>query len=253
MDFDINNISQSTAAVLAATIGAVATITTSMMSLRMSWKKELVERANQKPVTKKAKRGPILPLFAILIASAIGGFALSHYLNSTSRADSEMLETELRAKIEQLSASTQRLETVSLNGVDAIAQQARDEERRKRGVEGNTALIVLDKCVAISSDGQSQGAACSEGIARPVRICTEIPADASVATIDLFARPENDVRPWNDNRVITGSDFGGGRFTNHTSERIISDSTKQVCQELLFWSSEHSITARIVVHYGTAS
>src|SRR5512143_2639616 len=117
MDFDITNISQSTAAVLAATIGAFATITTSMLSLRVAWKKELLDRANQKPVTKKSKRGPILPLLAMLVAAAVGGFALSYYLGNNGRSDSQALEAELRAKIEQLGASTQRLETVSLNGV----------------------------------------------------------------------------------------------------------------------------------------
>jgi len=250
MDFDITQISQSTAAVLAALIGAFATITTSVLSLRLAWKKELMERANHKPVTKKSKRGPILPVLALLVASAVGGFALSYYLGSSGRENSAALEAELRAKIEQLGASTQRLETVSLNGVDSIAKQARDEERRKRGIDGNTASVGLDKCIAPSGDGQP---ACNEATVHPVRICTEIPAGATVTTIDLFAHPEGDSRPWSESQVLAGNDFGGGRFASHTTERIISDSTKQVCQELHYWNNEHAIEARIVVHYGASS
>jgi hypothetical protein len=250
MDFDFGTLPQSTAVLLASLIGAITTVSVSMLNLRMAWKKELMERANKKPVTKKASRGPILPLLALLIASAFGGFALSYYLGSKGRANSEALEAELRTKIEQLSLSTQRLETVSFNGVDAIAQQARNEERRKRGIEGIVALVLLDKCVARTGDGQS---ACSEAAAQPVQLCTEIPADASVAAIDLYARPEGDTRPWSESRVVAGNDFGGGRFTTRSTERLISDSTKQVCQELLHWNSDHAINGRIVVHYGSAS
>jgi hypothetical protein len=250
MDFDFGTLPQSTAVLLASLIGAITTVSVSMLNLRMAWKKELLERANKKPVTKKASRGPILPLLALLIASAFGGFALSYYLGSKGRANSEALEAELRTKIEQLSLSTQRLETVSFNGVDAIAQQARNEERRKRGIEGVAALVLLDKCVARTGDGQ---AACSEASAQPVQLCTEIPADASVAAIDLYARPEGDTRPWSESRVVAGNDFGGGRFTTRSTERLISDSTKQVCQELLHWNGDHAINGRIVVHYGSAS
>lgn len=250
MDFDLSTLPQSTAVLLASLIGAITTVSVSLLNLRMAWKKELVERANKKPVTKKASRGPILPLLALLIASAFGGFALSYYMGSKGRANAEALETELRSKIEQLSLSTQRLEAVSLNGVDAIAQQVRDEERGKRGSEGVVAIVMLEKCAVA---GTAAPAACNESTAQPVQLCTEIPADASVATIDLYARPEGDTRPWNESRVIAGNDFGGGRFTSRTTERLISDSTKQVCQELLHWNSDHAINGRIVVHYASAS
>lgn len=250
MDFDLSTLPQSTAVLLASLIGAITTVSVSLLNLRMAWKKELLERANKKPVTKKSSRGPILPLLALLIASAFGGFALSYYMGSKGRANSEALEAELRAKIEQLSLSTQRLETVSLNGVDTIVQQARDEELRKRGIDGVVAIVMLDKCVGKAGEAQ---AACSESSAQPVQLCTEIPANASVAAIDLYARHEGDTRSWSESRMVAGNDFGGGRFTTRTTERLISDSTKQVCQELLHWNSDHAINGRIVVHYGSAS
>jgi hypothetical protein len=244
----LSNISMPMAALLASLIGATATITASFLNLRMAWKKELLARANQKAVTKKSSRGPLIPLLALLLASAVGGFALSYYLGSTGRANTVALETELRTKIEQLNVTTQRLETVSLNGVDAIAQQVREEERRKRGMEGVAALVMLEKCVAASApEGQ---VACNESTAHPVRLCTEIPAAAGVTTIDLYARPEGDARPWSESRVMAGNDFGGGRFATRTTERPINDTTKQVCQELLHWNSDHALNGRMVVHYG---
>jgi hypothetical protein len=246
----LSNISMPMAELLASLIGATATITASFLNLRMTWKKELLARANQKPVTKKSSRAPIVPLLALLLASAVGGFALSYYLGDKERASSEALEAELRTKIEQLGVTTQKLETVSLKGVDAITQQVRDEERRKRGEEGVAAIVRLEKCVAMGAEGQ---AACDASTAPPVRLCTEIPADTRVAAIDLFARHEGDARPWSEHRVSPGADFGGGRFASGISERLVGNTTKQVCQDLLYWNSDHAINGRMVVHYASAT
>jgi hypothetical protein len=147
-------------------------------------------------------------------------------------------------------ALAQRFHTGRGQRVDAITQQVRDEERRRHGMEGVGAMVMLEKCVAAGADGQT---ACNESAARPVRLCTEIPADSSVTAVDLFARSEGDTRPWSESRVAAGSDFGGGRFASHPSERLISDTAKQVCQELLHWNSDHAINGRMVVHYGPAS
>lgn len=247
MAIDLSNISMPMAALLASLIGAAATMTASFMNLRLAWKKEvLAARTNQK-AAKKSGRGPLIPLLTLLIASAVGGFALSYYLGNKGRANIAALEAELRTKIEQLNVSAQRLEKVSLNGTDAIAQQVRDEERRKRGMEGVGATVVLEKCVTTSADGQT---ACDESTAHPVRLCTEIPADASVTAVDLYARPEGDARPWTESRVAAGNDFGGGRFASQPTERLISGSAKQVCQELRHWNSGQAINGRMVVHYG---
>jgi hypothetical protein len=250
MALELTNISMPMAALLASLIGATATITASFLNLRMAWKKESLARASQKAAARKSSRSPLIPLLALLLASAVGGFALSYYLGIKGRADNAALEAELRTKIEQLNVSAQRLEAMSLNGSDAIAQQVRDEERRKRGMEGVAAIVMLEKCAVASAEGQ---AACDESTAHPVRLCTEIPADASVAAIDLYARAEGDARPWSESRVIAGIDFGGGRFAHRTSERPITDTTKQVCQELLHWNNEHAVSGRMVVHYGPAA
>ncbi len=250
MALELSNISMPMAALLASLIGATATITASLLNLRMAWKKELVARANHKPVTKKSSRGPVVPLLALLLASAVGGFALSHYLGSEERATTAALQAELRTRIDQLNASTQRLERASLNGADTIAQQVRDEEHRRQGMEGVAAVVRLEKCAAPSAEGQ---AACAEDAPQRVQLCTEIPASATVSTIDLYARPEGDARAWNESAVGAGADFGGGRFASRASEQLFGDTRKQVCQELLHWNSDHAINARMVVHYSPAA
>lgn len=246
---DLTSISMPMAALLASLIGATATITASLLQLRMAWKRELLARANHKPVTRKARRGPLLPLLALLVASAVGGFALSHYLGSAGRASAEAREAELQARLDQLVTLSRQLESVSHNGNNELARQVREEEQLKRGSEGIAAIVVLEKCAAANVAGESL---CSASTVQPVQLCTEIPADSSVTAVELFARGEGEARPWHESRVSAGSDFGNGRFGERTSERLINDSTKQVCQELLHWSSDHALTGRMVVHYTIA-
>lgn len=248
---DFATISMPMAALLASLIGATATITASLLNLRMAWKKELLARANHKPVTRKQSRGPILPVLALLVASAVGGFALSYYLGSKGRAEAEARETELRNKLDQLiTLSTQQLANGNHKPADEIARQIREEERRKQAAEGSNAMVILDRCATVAAEGAAEPTPCSEETARPLQLCTEIPADAAVVAIELFARPEGDARPWSESRVSAGADFGGGRFTSRSRERLISENNKQVCQELLHWGGGHSLTARIGVRYG---
>lgn len=250
MALELTNISMPMAALLASLIGATATIAASLLNLRIAWKKELLARAHRKPVTKKSSRGPIVPLLALLLASAVGGFALSHYLASKGRAKTEALEAELESKIEQLNVATERLEQASLSGMDAFAQQVRDEERRKRGTEGAAAVVILEKCVGADV---GEPTPCDKSTAQPVRLCAEIPASARVTAVDLYARAEGDERPWHDSRVAAGTDFGGGRFAEGPTEHLLSDTTKQVCQALVHWNSEHAVHGRMVVRFNPAS
>ena len=134
MVIDITNITMPVAALLASMIGAMATITAAFLQLRIAWRKEMMERAAHKPVTRKAKRGPITPVIILLIASAIGGFALSQYLVTDRRNKEEALEAQLQGRIDQLNVSAQKLENARLFGQDDILRQVRAEEAQ-RGIE----------------------------------------------------------------------------------------------------------------------
>lgn len=242
---DLTNITMPMAALLASMIGATATITAAFLQLRIAWRRELLARAEHKPVTKKAKRGPITPVIVLLVASAIGGFALSQYLVSEGRKKDEVQELELRNRIDQLTVSAQRLEHVSLYGVDDLLSNARIETVQKMGNDGVVALVATGKCVSATGDG----AACSEQQAMNIQLCTEVPVSVTVTNIDFFARADDEFRPWSDSQVLAGVDFGGGRFGGKPNEQLVNDSFKQVCQGLDYWNSEAGLQARMVVHY----
>ena len=86
--------------VLAAMLGASATMVTALIQLRLSWRKELKERERGQPITRKSRRGPVLFVFALMIASAVGGFAGSQYLVAWRHGERD----EVRLKLEQIHA-----------------------------------------------------------------------------------------------------------------------------------------------------
>jgi hypothetical protein len=247
MVIDVTNITMPMAALLASMIGATATITAAFLQLRIAWRKEMMERATHKPVTKKAKRGPITPVIILLIASAIGGFALSQYLVTEARNKDEALELELRSRIDQLSVSAQSLEKVRLYGEDGILRQVRAEEAQRVGKDGVATIIGVGKCAVAVAEAKT----CSEQNALQLQLCAEIPITASVSAIDLYARTDDEPGPWHEKRVVAGKDFGGGRYAEKPTERPINEELKQVCQGMNYWNSEFNLQARMVVRYAT--
>src|SRR6266496_1359277 len=94
--------------IMAALIAAGATVLAALVQLRMSWRRELKERERGQPITKKARRGPVLFVFALMIAAAVGGFALSQYFLSLRNGDRDTLRSELRSRLSEISARARR-------------------------------------------------------------------------------------------------------------------------------------------------
>src|SRR3979490_915351 len=66
----------------AALIGALATVAGALVQLRIPWRREMKERERGQPITKKTRRGPVIVVFALLVAAAAGGFSPSPSLRS---------------------------------------------------------------------------------------------------------------------------------------------------------------------------
>src|SRR6266571_3992469 len=100
--------------VTAAMIGALATAAGALVQLRMSWRREMKERERGQPITKKTRRGPVIVVFALLFAAAVGGFALSQYFVSLREGDRDRdrdaLRSDLQSKLSEINATAMRLE-----------------------------------------------------------------------------------------------------------------------------------------------
>jgi hypothetical protein len=95
--------------VVAAAVAAAGTVIGALIQLRVTWRKEVSERARGVPLTKKSRRGPVLAVGLLLSAAAVGGFAFSQYLVKQSDRESATLRGELQAQLTQIRATAERL------------------------------------------------------------------------------------------------------------------------------------------------
>jgi outer membrane murein-binding lipoprotein Lpp len=224
MDLQISNISMPVAALLASLIGATATITATLIQLRMAWRREMKARERGQPVTKQARRGPFVAVIVLLIASAVGGFALAQYLNTGKKKEADLLRSEFNAKLDQLNAASERLERIALAAGHGDGTAA--------------ANVTLPPCTT-----------CTEQEAAQVELCASVPAAATVGAVELYADAVDETEPQRLQKVEAEQTFAGGRYTGRPQERLESDTRKQVCQGYLHWGTAQARTLRILVPY----
>jgi hypothetical protein len=229
--------------VLAALIGAGATTVAALVQLRLSWRKEMRERERGQPITKKSRRGPVLFVFALLIAAAVGGFSLSQYLIAWRNGDRDTLREEMQAKLAEISASAAQLERARMKEYQDAAPGLQREraEAVRLDAEPAAASVMVGPCRPEKE--------CSEQTAVRVAVCAKVPALATVKEVSLFTRFEDSQQPWQDARVQAGQDAGQARFQEKFFEKPDADGSKQVCQGFAHWSAEKSRVARILVRY----
>ena len=228
---------------LAAFIGAGATVTGALVQLRIAWRKEMRERERGQPVSRKQRRGPVMLVFALMIASAVGGFALSQYLMSLRYADQDAIRAELQAKLNEIAANAARLEHARIG--ESPAGDTRAKPAEPAPDEGATGSIVVPPCKA-AGDAKPD---CSEQGAARVAVCARVPAAASVKEVLLYTKAEDSPQPWEAARVQPGQDAGQAKFVEKFYERADADGSKQVCQSFASWNAEKARAARILVKY----
>jgi len=221
---------------IAALVGALATVVTALIQLRISWRKELRERERGQPITKKSRRGPVLVVFALMIAAGVGGFALSQYFASLQTTSRDELRADLNAMRAELSATAARVEQSRTDERKEIETEVQRADASRMGEEGATAGVLVGPCKD-----------CSEQSSTHVSVCASVPASATVKEVQLYIRAD-DKQPWADARVQPGQEAGQARFAEKYSERP-EEGAKQVCQAFTNWSHEKTRVARIVVKY----
>ena len=231
--------------VTAAMIGALATVAGALVQLRMSWRREIKERERGQPITKKSRRGPVIVVFALLTAAAVGGFALSQYFVSLREGDRDSLRSDLQAKLSEINATAMRLEQARTNERRQIETETQRADASRIGEEGAAATVVVGPCPQVVPGARVE---CTEQGAVRVAVCARVPASATVKEVQLYVRAEDSKQPWQEARVQGGQDAGQARFAEKFTERPDGDA-KQVCQGFANWSGEKSRIARILVKY----
>ncbi len=230
---------------IAAFVGALATVVTALIQLRMSWRKELRERERGQPITKKSRRGPVMVVFALMIAAAVGGFALSQYFVSLREGDRDALRSDLQSKLSEINATALRLEQARMNERKEIETEVQRADASRQGEEGAAASVLIGPYKPQGVSGAREE--CTEQSAIRVSVCASVPAAATVKEVQLYIRAD-DKQPWTDARVQPGQEVGQSRFADKFAERP-EEGAKQVCQVFANWSHEKARSARIVVKY----
>ncbi len=231
---------------MASMVGALATVAAALVQLRISWRKEMKERERGQPITKKTRRGPVIVVFALLAAAAVGGFALSQYFVSLREGDRDSLRADLQSKLSEINATATRLEQARTNERRQIETEIQRADASRLGEEGAAASVVVGPCKAEGVRGAREE--CTEHSALRITICARVPASATVKEVQLYIGAEKPKQPWQDNRVQPGVEAGQSRFAEKFTERPDGDA-KQICQGFANWSGEKSRVARILVKY----
>ena len=231
--------------VTAAAVTAVGTVIGALVQLRLAWRREVSDRARGVPVTKKARRGPVLAVFLLLIAAALGGFAISQYLVDRSQQEAAEVRGEMQTQLAQISATAARLEQATLND---RGRAARAEGDRARPEEA-TATTTVGPCRVRAVTGSDGAPPCFEQEALRVTLCESVPSTAVVTATLLYARPEGSTQPWTDFRAAPGQEVGRTRFGDKPFERAESDQTRQVCTGFSTWDGERAYVVRLLVKY----
>lgn len=230
--------------ILAAMIGAAATMLTAMFQL------VLMLRNRAKAESSRPKRSamkPLVTVFALLIASAVGGFAYSELRAERVREDARELRKELSTQLQALALSTAKLELLGDEraqelGLGAIPAGITPEQTAE-------SMVHVAACHPGAPVAGNEAASCGESDATQVELCADIPAAANVIAIELYARGEQSGEAWDKSGVALDQDFGGGRFIASTFAYPAVTEVQAVCTRLAQWNSEHGHVARMVVRY----
>jgi hypothetical protein len=232
--------------ILAAMIGALATVTTALFQLYTGFKQ------SRKSVDTRPKKGStmrsVMAVLALMVASGAGGFLYSEFIKQRAAEDMRAMRNEL-----------QELRTLIASGREAVREQVAEA---KAPQPAPSTAVTLPAAMGSVSDSVESVAyvpacrpgnpaeACGEHEAQRIALCGTIPAYARVNQIRLFAQPDAMQHPWDSHQVTFEQDLGGARFTGKSFEYAQGAELKAVCVNFMQWSSEHPHIARIVVEFG---
>jgi hypothetical protein len=228
--------------ILAAMIGAIATVSAALFQLVMAWRsRSKVETRAKKGTTARS----VLSILALMVASAAGGFLYSEFLKQRNAEDMRAMRDELkdlRAFIAQGREQEHNQSAATAQPAGAVMPISMSGE----GVEANVESIAyVPACRRTDT-----ATACAEADAQRIALCGTVPAYARVDRIELFAQPDAVQQPWESHKASLEQDLGGARFTGKSFEYAQGNELKAVCVNFMQWSSEHPHIARILVQYG---
>lgn len=241
MDFEFARLNELTPNVVAAVVGAMVTLAAALINLRIAWRREVLSRL-QGPRGGKPRRGLLPAIVFMVVAAAVGGYALALYLMQSRESESALLRTELRQRADQIQSSAERIENARVLERYSALADARLTEERRRGAEGVAAAARLAPCRSRTDE------VCREEDAAHAAVCAALPAKAVALELAVFAGLTGGEGPAAYAPVALGADLGSARVASKPVERSHGDG-KLLCLEGWSWDAQQTLDVRIVVKY----
>jgi hypothetical protein len=229
--------------ILAAMIGAIATVSAALFQLVMAWRSR--SKVDVRPKKGTAARS-VLSILALMTASAAGGFLYSEFLKQRNAEDMRAMRDELKDLRSLIAQSRDSAHVAAAPGAQPAGMVMPIAMEGVEGVED-----AVESIAYVPACRRSDAATpCAEADAQRIALCGAVPSYARVDRIELFAQPDAVQHPWESHRAAFEQDLGGARFTGKTFEYAQANELKAVCVNFMQWSSEHPHIARILVQYG---
>jgi hypothetical protein len=231
--------------IVAAMIGAAATIMAATVQFLMAIRGK--SKAETRP--KRSATRSLVTLGVIVLASAVGGFAYSELRAERVREDTRQLREALSTQLQELATSTARLEHLRTEQTSAAAA----EPVALINTPTSEAILRLHPCRAEPVSVGFETPACDEATAERVSLCAAVPVQAKVSGVELFAKTDEDLQPWEQSRAEFNHDIDGTRFADAPYDQMQGADHRSVCVNLAHWNSAHGHVARLVVHYASGA
>jgi len=220
--------------ILAASIGAAATVSTALFQLFSAI------RANNNRTDSRPKRGSttksILAVCALMIVSGVGGFLFAEFRNERAADDMHSMRDDINAKLQVLAETTSRLAAREMANTPAQSSAA--------SVQTSLAPTTVESIVF--APACQAGAACTEANTQPMALCGAIPSAMHARKFELSIKSANTVETI---KAEFEQDLGGSKFSGPPVEYPQGENRKAVCVNFLHWSEQPHI-AMLVLHYG---
>jgi hypothetical protein len=223
--------------ILAAIIGALATVVTAVFQL-------IRNRAPSESRPKKNRMRSALATVALGIACIVGGYAWSSLRAVSAK---EELRATMKAELaEQLAALVERKEQAEAQVKALAATPAAD-----LGAAGSAeSLVHLPPCRIEAHPDEVGPVTCTDRTARSIALCATVPAAALTSSVRVFARVPLSESPWQE-RDAGAPTLGSLRIGESTADYPVSADRRSVCLEVANWSVEDTLAVRMVVDYAS--
>ncbi len=223
--------------ILAAIIGALATMATAIVQL-------IRNRAPSESRPKKNRMRSLVATIALMIGCIVGGYAWSSL--RAVNANQEMRATMKAEFAEQFAALAARREQMDTQ----TAGQAPGGAIAARNGESGSAesLAHLPPCRITMQPDEVGPVTCTDRVAQSIALCAAVPSSSRTANLRVFARVPMSESGWQE-RDAGAPTLGSLHLGEAPAEYPVSADQRSVCLDVSNWSVDETLAVRLVVDY----